>query len=65
MCKKIMWNIVNIYWTIMQSNIVYLKILRSPKFIAQSLEGKGKGKVLPITDHEGPEGEQMYSSTLP
>ena len=26
---------------------------------------KGKGKVLPITGHEGPEGEEMYSSTLP
>ena len=26
---------------------------------------KGKGKVLPRTGHEGPEGEQMYSSTLP
>ena len=26
---------------------------------------KGKGKDLPITGHEGPEGEQMYSSTLP
>ena len=25
----------------------------------------GKGKGLPITCHEGPEGEQMYSSTLP
>ena len=24
-----------------------------------------KGKVQPITGHEGPEGEQMYSSTLP
>jgi hypothetical protein len=24
----------------------------------------GKVEVLPITDHEGPEGEQMYSSTL-
>ena len=24
-----------------------------------------KGKVLPTTGHEGPEGEQMYSSTLP
>ena len=22
-------------------------------------------KILPITGHEGPEGEQMYSSTLP
>jgi hypothetical protein len=26
---------------------------------------KGKGKVYPRTSHEGPEGEQMYSSTLP
>ena len=26
---------------------------------------KGKGKVLPRTGHECPEGEQMYSSTLP
>ena len=26
---------------------------------------KGKGKVLPITGHEGPEREQMYSCTLP
>ena len=24
-----------------------------------------KGKVLPRTGHEGPEGEQMYSCTLP
>ena len=29
------------------------------------VNGKGKGKVLPITGHEDPEGEQMYSSTLP
>ena len=27
--------------------------------------GKGKGKVLPGTGHEGPEGEQMCSATLP
>ena len=27
--------------------------------------GKGKGKGHPITGHEGPEGEQIYSSTLP
>ena len=26
---------------------------------------KGKGKVHPRTGHEDPEGEQMYSSTLP
>jgi hypothetical protein len=29
------------------------------------LKCKGKGTVHPITGHEGPEGEQMYSSTLP
>ena len=29
------------------------------------LKGKGKGKFHPITGHEGPEGEQMYTSTLP
>jgi hypothetical protein len=28
-------------------------------------KGKGKGKVHPRTGHEGPEGEQMYSFTLP
>ena len=28
-------------------------------------QNKGKSKVLPITGHEGPEGGQMYSSTLP
>ena len=28
-------------------------------------KGKSKSKVLPRTGHEGPEGEQMYSSTLP
>ena len=32
-------------------------------FILYSVQSKGKG--LPITCHEGPEGEQMYSSTLP
>ena len=25
---------------------------------------KGKGKVYPITGHEGPDGEKRYSSTL-
>ena len=30
-----------------------------------SFKGKGKGKVHPRTGHGGPEGEQMYSSTLP
>ena len=35
------------------------------KAIGTQVKGKGKGKVLPRTSHEGPEGEQMYSSTLP
>jgi rRNA maturation protein Nop10 len=32
--------------------------------VACIVEVKGKGKVHPRTGHEGPEGEQMYSSTL-
>ena len=34
-------------------------------FNCNNYKGKGKGKVLRRTGHEGPEGEQMYSSTLP
>ena len=30
-----------------------------------NIKRKVKGEVLPITGHEGPEEEQMYSSTLP
>jgi len=32
--------------------------------LANNTDGKGKGKVHPRTGHEGPEGEQRYSSTL-
>jgi len=38
-----------------------LQVYYSPNII----KGKGKGKVHPRTGHEGPEGVQMYSSTLP
>ena len=31
----------------------------------QKVKKKGGGKVNPRTGHEGPEGEQMYSCTLP
>ena len=31
----------------------------------QPATDKGKGKVLPRTGHEGPDGEQMYSYTIP
>jgi hypothetical protein len=34
-------------------------------FSSSSSSSKGKGKDHPITGREGPEGEQMYSSTLP
>ena len=34
-------------------------------YVHSARVNKGKGKVLPRTGHEGPEGEQMYSSTLP
>ena len=39
--------------------MVYLTTLSRVQVI------KGKGKGHPITGHEGPEGEQMYNSTLP
>ena len=32
--------------------------------VAPKGKGKGKVKVLPRTGHEGPEGKQMYSTTL-
>ena len=34
-------------------------------FWSTCISCKGKGKGHRITGHEGPEGEQMYSSTLP
>ena len=37
---------------------IHIALLRKGK-------GKGKGKVHPRTGHEGPEGVQMYSATLP
>ena len=37
--------------------------LRTVSVVMLSMKSKGKG--LPITGHEGPEGEQMYSCTLP
>ena len=45
---------------------VMLKILMSLWLQTENLllHCKGKGKVHPRTGHEGPEGEQMYSSTL-
>ena len=40
-----------------------IRVKRAAKIVA--IICKGKGKVHPRTGHEGPEGEQMYSSTLP
>jgi hypothetical protein len=40
-----------------------LQTLRQISLEITNLQGKGKGH--PITDHEVPEGEQMYSFTLP
>ena len=39
--------------------------LRGRKWISVYVVGKGKGKIDPRTLHEGLEGEQRYSSTLP
>ena len=36
-----------------------------PLYFRGKISGKGKGEVLLRIGHEGPEGEQMYSSTLP
>ena len=45
-----------------ETQVAYYKIIQ----LERSFKGKGKKcKVHPITGHEGPEGEQMYSSTLP
>jgi hypothetical protein len=41
-----------------------LFLLQLQLFLAIARKGKGKGKVLG-TGHEGPEGEQMYSSSIP
>ena len=40
-----------------------IRVKRAAKIVA--IICKGKGKVHPRTGHEGPEGEQMYSSTPP
>ena len=46
---------------------IYTYIILSNLFqnTVRMCKSKDKGKILPITGHEGPEGEQMYSSTLP
>ena len=58
---------INTYKAEMQKRegIKPLGILRSglENNIKRSVKGKGKGH--PRTGHEGPDGEQMYSSTLP
>jgi hypothetical protein len=33
-------------------------------YVTEASEGTGKGKVRPRTDHEGPEWEYRFSSTL-
>ena len=44
--------------------IMYCKTYLSECSIAPVMPDKQKVKVLPITGHEGPEGEYRYSSTL-
>ena len=43
-----------------RSSLILVKVFNS----ARSCRPKGKGKGHPGTGHEGPEGEQIYSSTL-
>ena len=44
--------------------VVNKRILVELLSIREESKGKVKGKILPRTGHKGPEGEQMYSSTL-
>ena len=39
--------------------------IQTTQWVTQNSTRKGKGKGHPITVHEGPEGKQVYSSTLP
>jgi len=39
-------------------------VLGSTQLLTEKIKGKVKGKVHPIRDHEGPEGEK-YNSTIP
>ena len=41
------------------------RIIRATASLPLKVQCKGKGKGHPRTGHEGPEGEQMYSSTFP
>ena len=44
--------------------LLSLHIHRTAVLLIVNLVGKGKGKGLPITGHQGPEGEYRYSYTL-
>ena len=48
---------------IYERTVVSLKVPRLCPLVLS--DDSSKGKVLPRTGHEGPEEEQMYSSTLP
>ena len=53
-------------WKLLHGTFLAFRILRRLfDFWRIFRSVKGKGKVYPRTGHEGPEGEQMYSSTLP
>ena len=55
-------------WKLLHGTFLAFRILRwLLKFwtIFRPVKSKGKCKVHPRTGNEGPEGEQMYSSTLP
>ena len=45
-------------------NLPFTSLLCQNIPLSTVFSSKGKGKALPRTGHEGPEGEQMYSSTL-
>ena len=47
-----------------QRAYTYISLQLSTEENSRTFKGKGKGKVHPRTGHDGPEGEQMYSSAL-
>jgi len=48
----------------MQHGTVPLDLPARSEFATDKCKGKGKGKVLSRTGHEGPEGEYKYSFTF-
>ena len=67
-CVRKIWNSVHEAWCLL-TIFIFARLITAlpfwkPTFRVRT-KGKGEGNVYPRTTHEDPEGEQMYSSTLP